>query len=38
MKRWVSTDVMNNPKVQQEMKDFFLQHGVKSVAMSDVQL
>ena len=25
---------MTNPKVQQELKDFFLQHGVKSVAMS----
>jgi hypothetical protein len=34
MKRWVATDVMTNPKVQQEMKDFFLRHGVKSVAMS----
>src|ERR1700678_2719718 len=34
MQRWVATDVTTNPKVQQEMKDFFLQHGVKSVAMS----
>jgi hypothetical protein len=34
MKRWVATDVMTIPKVQQEMKEFFLQHGVKSVAMS----
>lgn len=34
MKRWVATDVTTNPKVQQELKDFFLQHGVKSVAMS----
>jgi hypothetical protein len=34
LKRWVATDVTTNPKVQQEMKDFFLQHGVKSVAMS----
>ena len=33
-KRWVATDVSTNPQVQQEMKDFFLQHGVKSVAMS----
>jgi len=24
MKRWVATDVMTNPKVQQEMKEFFL--------------
>ena len=35
MNRWVASDVTTNPKVQQEMKDFFLQHGVKSVAMSD---
>jgi hypothetical protein len=34
IKRWVATAVTTNPKVQQEMKDFFLQHGVKSVAMS----
>ncbi len=34
MRRWVATDVTTNPKVQQEMKDFFLQHGVKQVAMS----
>jgi hypothetical protein len=34
MKRWVATDVTTNPKVQQELKDFFLQHGVKQVAMS----
>jgi hypothetical protein len=32
--RWVATDVTTNPKVQQEMKDFFLQHGVNGVAMS----
>lgn len=35
IQRWVATDVEINPKVQQELKDFFLQHGVKSVAMSD---
>jgi SEC-C motif len=34
IKRWVATDVTTNPKIQQELKDFFLQHGVKSVAMS----
>jgi hypothetical protein len=34
MKRWVATDVMTNPKVQQELKGFFLRHGVKQVAMS----
>jgi hypothetical protein len=35
MMRWVASDVTTNPKVQQEMKDFFLQHGVKSVAMGE---
>ncbi len=35
IKRWVATDVTTNPKVQQELKDFFLQHGVKSVALSE---
>jgi hypothetical protein len=35
LQRWVATDVTTNPKVQQEMKDFFLQHGVKSVAMTE---
>lgn len=30
--RWVATDVSTNPRVQQEIKDFFLQHGVKQVA------
>jgi len=35
MKRWIATDVMMNPKVQQELKDFFLQHGVKSFAISE---
>jgi hypothetical protein len=34
LERWVATDVTTNPKVQQEIKDFFLRHGVKSVAMS----
>jgi hypothetical protein len=34
LKRWVATDITTNPKVQQELKDFFLQHGVKSVTMS----
>ena len=32
MKRWVATDVTMDPKVQEEMKDFFLQYGVKRVA------
>jgi hypothetical protein len=34
MKRWVTTDVTTNPKVQLELKDSFLQYGVTSVAMS----
>ena len=35
IKRWVATNVTTNPKVRQEMKDFFLQHGVNSVAVSE---
>src|SRR5438445_10299962 len=35
IQRWVATDVTTNPKVQQELKDFFLQHGLKSVAMTE---
>ena len=35
IKRWVATDVTTNPKVQREMKEFFTQHRVKSVAMSE---
>lgn len=35
IKRWVASDVTTNPKVQQELMDFFHQHGVKSVAMSE---
>jgi hypothetical protein len=34
IRRWVATDVVTNPKVQQEIQDFFLQYGVKQVAMS----
>jgi SEC-C motif len=34
LRRWVATDVTTNPKVQQEIKDFFSEHGVKSVAVS----
>jgi histone acetyltransferase (RNA polymerase elongator complex component) len=34
VRRWVATDVMTNPKVQLEMKEFFAGHGVKSVAVS----
>jgi hypothetical protein len=35
VKRWVSTEIMKNAKVQEEMQEFFSQHGVKSVAMSE---
>jgi SEC-C motif len=35
IKRWVATDVTTNPKIQREIKEFFEQHGVKSVAMSE---
>ena len=35
IERWVGTDVMQNPKVQQEIEDFFAKHGVKSVAATD---
>lgn len=35
IERWVGTDVATSPKVQEEMKAFFRQHGVHSVAMSD---
>jgi hypothetical protein len=35
IRRWVATDVMTNPRIQQQIKDFFEQHGVKSVSMSD---
>ena len=38
MMRWVATDVTTNPKVQQELQDFFLQHGVKQVAMTEGNL
>lgn len=35
LQRWVSTNIMHNPKVQKEVQAFFQHHGVKSVAMSD---
>ena len=38
LKRWVATDVMTSPKVQQELQDFFLQHGVRQVALSQGNL
>jgi hypothetical protein len=35
IKRWVATDVTIYPKIQREIQEFFKEHGVKSVAMSD---
>jgi hypothetical protein len=35
IERWVATDVTTNPRVQQEMKEFFAKHGVRSVAISE---
>jgi hypothetical protein len=35
IERWVGTGIQENPKVQQELKTFFAQHGVKSVVVSD---
>jgi len=35
MKRWVSSKIMKNAKVQRELQEFFTQHGVKSAAMSE---
>ncbi len=35
LKRWVGTDVTTSPKVQREIREFFGQHGVQSVAMSE---
>ncbi len=35
IKRWVSTDVTTSPKVQKEIQEFFQQHGVKTVAMTE---
>jgi hypothetical protein len=35
MNRWVGTDVTTSEKVELELKGFFLQHGVKSVAITE---
>ncbi len=35
LERWVSTDVLENPKVQREIQEFFARHNVTSVATSD---
>jgi hypothetical protein len=38
VRRWVATDVTTSPKVQREMKEFFTEHGVKSVAASSANM
>src|SRR5262249_33300367 len=38
LSRWVATDMTTSPKVRQEVKDFFLRHGVKRVAMTEGNL
>ena len=35
IERWVGTGVKEDPKVQQEIEEFFAKHGVKSVVASD---
>lgn len=35
LRRWMSTDVMTSPKVQQQIREFFAQHGVKSIVVSE---
>lgn len=34
LNRWVGTDVTTSPKVQKELQEFFEQHGVKQVVMT----
>jgi hypothetical protein len=35
LKRWVSSNVKDNPKVQREIREFFKKHNVKSVVATD---
>ena len=35
LKRWMASDATTSPKVQQELQEFFAQHGVRSVVMSE---
>jgi hypothetical protein len=35
LKRWVGTEVTRSPKVQRELQEFFEQHGVRSVGMTE---
>jgi hypothetical protein len=34
IQRWVATDATTNPRIQQEIQEFFAKHQVKSVAAS----
>ena len=38
IRRWVSSDVLNNPKVQQELEAFFAEQEVKQISMSEGNL
>jgi hypothetical protein len=38
LQRWVATDATTNPKVQQAIKAFFLQHGVQQVVAAEGNL
>lgn len=38
IERWVATNGTTDPKVQQELKFFFMRYGVKQVAMSEGNL
>jgi hypothetical protein len=35
IRRWVATDVTTNPKIQRQVQEFFKEHRVKSVAISE---
>jgi len=35
VERWVGTNVKDNPKFQQQMQQFFVKHGVKTVVATD---
>lgn len=35
IERWVGIDVMDNPKVQKQLQEFFERHGVESVAVTE---
>ena len=38
MKRWVGSDVATSPKVQRELKNFFMEHGVTNVVATEGNL